>query len=622
MNRCYLPILALLLWGNPRTASSADEAEKKHFGSQITDFFSSLYGNNKDSGKETGPSTIQLSADQLSAFFNQFQQFQKTTGSSDKKGHHGGKSNRRKALYNLSVRAHYESLLHEQQQSTNVSSSLNAASCEYFNDGMHSKSGNIRDMAKEENILSRCSHWTFRLCPKKSIAQMHLEPSAITEGGDDESTLKLPPNSLLAKSIQFNLPTVHDLGTYLPPGTPGYETIISAAWGAGENESTMPKLVEYYTNGDLCKGPGNKAKKRQAKVVYDNACCNRTRQSSMMEQFFLNDGSVMIRSTTEPEPCRYVLNVCKVCPPDTVMGGNSSTLGPVAKEASHSADSSKLGQLVQTLLQYAPSDSEVVDSVSSAFPPMPPSQIEANKQLLKSMFTHAYDSYFYNAFPASELKPLTCQPGVFDLVKVPALTLIDTMDTMVIMRNYTEFARSVERLRYLDDKMKHEYQSSLEKSEGSDRRREGEEGGLFSLNVNVSLFETTIRVLGGLLSAHQMADAFLANQVSKSDVWDSSGEVLTGYSPASVYKDDADGSNIDKVHNKGKSIDSDSEGQTCLDSVEGGHECASSDAVNKKKERISTSSIATWEYDGFLLELAHDIGKRLSFAFDTNTGVS
>ena len=50
------------------------------------------------------------------------------------------------------------------------------------------------------------------------------------------------------------------------------------------------------------------------------------------------------------------------------------------------------------------------------------------------------------------------------------------------------------------------------------------------------------------------------------------------------------------------------------------------DLPHKKNQKISSVSssegVPTWEYDGFLLELAHDIGKRLLLAFDTETGVS
>ncbi len=61
------------------------------------------------------------------------------------------------------------------------------------------------------------------------------------------------------------------------------------------------------------------------------------------------------------------------------------------------------------------------------------------------------------------------------------MTLIDTLDTLVILGNYSEFRRAVSLL------------------------RETYTAEAFNYDVSVSVFETTIRILGGLLSAHLMA---------------------------------------------------------------------------------------------------------------------
>ena len=79
----------------------------------------------------------------------------------------------------------------------------------------------------------------------------------------------------------------------------------------------------------------------------------------------------------------------------------------------------------------------------------------------------------------AELKPISCAGGKFDLIKIPYVTLIDTLDTLVVLGNHTEFKRVVALI------------SSAISS--------------FDFDVNVSVFETTIRVLGGLISAHLMA---------------------------------------------------------------------------------------------------------------------
>ena len=74
---------------------------------------------------------------------------------------------------------------------------------------------------------------------------------------------------------------------------------------------------------------------------------------------------------------------------------------------------------------------------------------------------------------------MSCTGGKFDLVKIPMVTLIDTLDTLVILGNHSEFRRTV----------------GVVAAQMPD----------FRLDVNVSVFETPIRVLGGLLSAHLMA---------------------------------------------------------------------------------------------------------------------
>lgn len=88
------------------------------------------------------------------------------------------------------------------------------------------------------------------------------------------------------------------------------------------------------------------------------------------------------------------------------------------------------------------------------------------------MFQHAYDGYLRHASNFDELRPLSCD-GV-DTWGSYSLTLIDALDTLAVMGNNTEFQRVVH---------------VLEKSD-------------FNSDINVSVFETNIRIVGGLLSAH------------------------------------------------------------------------------------------------------------------------
>jgi hypothetical protein len=71
-------------------------------------------------------------------------------------------------------------------------------------------------------------------------------------------------------------------------------------------------------------------------------------------------------------------------------------------------------------LLYNLSTNSSSHSQTHPFPPMSRDQIEKNKLAVEEMFRHAYDGYMYNAFPWSELKPLSCGPGTFHLVRLPA----------------------------------------------------------------------------------------------------------------------------------------------------------------------------------------------------------
>ncbi|PIA31515.1 hypothetical protein AQUCO_04900074v1 [Aquilegia coerulea] len=95
---------------------------------------------------------------------------------------------------------------------------------------------------------------------------------------------------------------------------------------------------------------------------------------------------------------------------------------------------------------------------------------------VRDMFYHAFGGYMKHAFPLDELKPLTCAGE--DSLGGYALTLIDSLDTLALFGDREQFAVAVEWI-------------------GKNLR--------FDINKTVSVFETTIRVLGGLLSAHLIA---------------------------------------------------------------------------------------------------------------------
>lgn len=111
------------------------------------------------------------------------------------------------------------------------------------------------------------------------------------------------------------------------------------------------------------------------------------------------------------------------------------------------------------------------------------------KEEARDMFYHAYEAYMKKAYPADELMPLSCTgryrgvtPSRGDLDDVLgnfSMTLVDTLDTLVILGDLEEFERAV-KLVIKDVK--------------------------FDNDIVVSVFETNIRMVGGLLSAHILAE--------------------------------------------------------------------------------------------------------------------
>jgi len=104
------------------------------------------------------------------------------------------------------------------------------------------------------------------------------------------------------------------------------------------------------------------------------------------------------------------------------------------------------------------------------------------REEVREMFYDSFDSYMQHAYPYDELRPLTCsRKNVFG-PKGYALTLIDSLDTLAVLGDLQRFDAGVRRV--------------IEEVS-------------FDVDVNVSVFETNIRAVGGLLSAHFLALRFL-----------------------------------------------------------------------------------------------------------------
>ncbi|KAG8132806.1 hypothetical protein E2320_010625 [Naja naja] len=130
-------------------------------------------------------------------------------------------------------------------------------------------------------------------------------------------------------------------------------------------------------------------------------------------------------------------------------------------------------------------------SVLAAAPAVQAMSREEKRHLgnqVQEMFDHAYSNYMQHAYPADELMPLTCrgrirgqEPSrgdVDDALGKFSLTLIDTLDTLVVLNKTKEFEDAVKKV-------------------------------IRDVNLDndivVSVFETNIRVLGGLLGGHSVA---------------------------------------------------------------------------------------------------------------------
>nr|XP_009774661.1 PREDICTED: probable alpha-mannosidase I MNS4 [Nicotiana sylvestris] len=108
-----------------------------------------------------------------------------------------------------------------------------------------------------------------------------------------------------------------------------------------------------------------------------------------------------------------------------------------------------------------------------------PQEAKELRDEVREMFYHAFNGYMDHAFPRDELRPLSC--GGEDTLGGYALTLIDSLDTLALLGDRERFTSSVEWI-------------------GKNLR--------FDINKTVSIFETTIRVLGGLISAHLIASDY------------------------------------------------------------------------------------------------------------------
>ncbi|KAJ4422267.1 hypothetical protein N0V82_003128 [Gnomoniopsis sp. IMI 355080] len=193
------------------------------------------------------------------------------------------------------------------------------------------------------------------------------------------------------------------------------------------------------------------------------------------------------------------------------------------------------------------------------------------------MFYHGYHNYMDLAFPEDELRPLTCAPltrdrlnpnnlGLNDVLGNYSVTLVDTLTTLAILASAPPDQNNTGKkaLRDFQDGI-----AALVELHGDGRpgpSGQGTRARGFDLDSKVQVFETVIRGVGGLLSAHLFAVGELP---------------INGYHPTTSATSDPD----------------------------------------DPLELPPISWPNGLEYDGQLLRLALDLAKRLLPAFYTTTGM-
>ena len=68
----------------------------------------------------------------------------------------------------------------------------------------------------------------------------------------------------------------------------------------------------------------------------------------------------------------------------------------------------------------------------------------AMRDRVGALIRRSHDAYMTHAFPAAELKPRSCTGGEFVLVNISLVTLVDSLDTLAIVGNASEFDRCVD----------------------------------------------------------------------------------------------------------------------------------------------------------------------------------
>lgn len=142
-------------------------------------------------------------------------------------------------------------------------------------------------------------------------------------------------------------------------------------------------------------------------------------------------------------------------------------------------------------------------------------EINALREETRGMFYHGLDNYYKHAYPEDELRPLTCRPltrdrhdpshiELNDALGNYSLSLVDSLSTLAILASNPKSTNDKhDALRDFQEAVVTliaDYGDGSSGPHGQGRRARG-----FDLDSKVQVFETTIRGVGGLLSAHLFA---------------------------------------------------------------------------------------------------------------------
>ena len=182
----------------------------------------------------------------------------------------------------------------------------------------------------------------------------------------------------------------------------------------------------------------------------------------------------------------YLVVMCLFTTVDRVFAGGSTIAGRggVKQQQRMSRHPSRAARIDD---QIPPSGTR--DNVHDGREVLSAARVWAWREAARDAVSHAFDSYMQHAYPADELRPLTCNGRRWDARERGtlddalggfSLTLVDSLDTLAVTGDLQGFRCGLSRV-VADVRL--------------DR------------DVLVSVFETSIRVLGGLISAHMLASS-------------------------------------------------------------------------------------------------------------------